>query len=38
LVAKVASGWHVRWSVSKSLKKRFGNPPATLKENQFKLI
>jgi CRISPR-associated protein Cmr3 len=38
LVAKVASGWHVRWSVSKSLKKRFGNPPSTLKENQFKLI
>jgi len=38
LVSKVASGWHVRWSVSKSLKKRFGNPPSIVKEGEFKLI
>jgi CRISPR-associated protein Cmr3 len=39
LVSKVASGWHVRWEVvSKSFKKRFGNPPAIVKESEFKLI
>jgi hypothetical protein len=34
----VTSGWHVRWVVSKSLKKRFGNPPPIVKEGEFKLI
>ncbi|HEY9795001.1 MAG TPA: hypothetical protein V6D30_05110, partial [Leptolyngbyaceae cyanobacterium] len=38
LVSKVASGWHVRWEVSKSFKKRFGNPPAIVKESEFRLI